>query len=293
MKISQHKTALIIGSVAFICLLAGGIAMDVSCFNAPGNNINNPLPTATPPATTIFPVITDVHTDNISANSATVVWDTDIPATSEVEYWIEGSAVKLVAVQFELVTHHSILLAPLQNETEYHFLVKSSSESSALSVAAEPGVFTTGEGIIPQGAEVGYKAPDFTLTDINGETVSLADSAGKWRILVLWETNCSACRSQLAHLQAYYEAMPSDVALLSINVGEETDVLVISLLKSRGVTYPVLMDRDGSVAEAYEMLRWPSNFFIDGGGVIRKVVQGRFNDAEEIAAALNSAKGSQ
>ena len=41
-----------------------------------------------------------------------------------------------------------------------------------------------------------------------------------------------------------------------------------------GLTFPIVLDRDGSVSKRYQLLGLPSTFFIDEKGVIRSVVVG-------------------
>ncbi|GAC1534362.1 MAG: hypothetical protein NVS2B7_02430 [Herpetosiphon sp.] len=43
------------------------------------------------------------------------------------------------------------------------------------------------------------------------------------------------------------------------------------------VTYPLLLDQDGTVTESYRVNNLPATFFLDRGGVIRHIVLGAIN----------------
>ena len=80
--------------------------------------------TSAPPDTTP-PVISDVQSSGITYNSATVSWDTDEPATSQVEYGLTTSYGYSTTLDPNLVTSHSQNLAGLSSSTLYHYRVRS------------------------------------------------------------------------------------------------------------------------------------------------------------------------
>jgi protein-disulfide isomerase-like protein with CxxC motif len=49
-----------------------------------------------------------------------------------------------------------------------------------------------------------------------------------------------------------------------------------------------LLDTSGAVTDEYQVSAFPTLFFIDGNGIIQKVLTGKFNSPEEIEQALNS-----
>lgn len=77
------------------------------------------LPDTTPP------VITEVNVSNIAESSATIIWTTDEPATSQVEYGTTTSYGSASILEQTLVVSHSVTLSGLQPNTPYHFRVKS------------------------------------------------------------------------------------------------------------------------------------------------------------------------
>ncbi|MDI6855680.1 MAG: cytochrome c biogenesis protein CcdA [Candidatus Thermoplasmatota archaeon] len=63
----------------------------------------------------------------------------------------------------------------------------------------------------------GVKAPDFTLTDVNGNTFSLSDFRGKVVILDFMATWCGHCRELMSTLKSIHETYP-EVVIISIDI---------------------------------------------------------------------------
>lgn len=68
---------------------------------------------------------------------------------------------------------------------------------------------------------------------------------------------------------------PEQVAILSVNATSQDNLEdVRTFIAEYGLTFPVLLDIDGSVNRNYQIQALPSSFFIDAKGEIRKVVIG-------------------
>jgi len=133
--------------------------------------------------------------------------------------------------------------------------------------------------------EVPY-APDFTLETIDGETLTLSDFRGKPVMLTFWGINCPACVFQLPFIQAFYDVLPGEkVAVLTINVGQSATV-VQDFIASHGFTFPVLLDFQGRVAQAYGIPGVPVTFFVDAEGVFKAYKVGPFQSREQIESAF-------
>lgn len=118
-------------------------------------------------------------------------------------------------------------------------------------------------------SKTGEVAPDFSLTDLSGNTVRLSDYRGKVVVVFFWTTWCPYCREQLVVLNGKYDAIAKDgIVLLAVNVGE-SKTKIESFTRGKNFKFRVLSDRDSSVADAYGLLGVPTYFFIDRGGKIR------------------------
>jgi len=130
--------------------------------------------------------------------------------------------------------------------------------------------------------------PDFTLQTINGETISLSDFRGKPVMLIFWKINCAACQFQIPYTQAFYDEWSSDtIAVLTINVGDSISA-VQDYITSREITYPVLLDQQGKVAQTYGLPGVPVTFLIDSEGIMKAYKIGAFQSQEEIEDSLTS-----
>ncbi|WKV09293.1 TlpA disulfide reductase family protein [Thermoanaerobacterium sp. CMT5567-10] len=123
------------------------------------------------------------------------------------------------------------------------------------------------------GAEKGDLAPDFTLKDVNGKTVTLSKLKGKKVILNFWATTCPYCKIEMPELNKFYQNNKNDVVLLAIDIGEEKST-VENYLESKGYGFTILLDSDAKVAMDYKVQFIPMSFFIDEKGIIRSISNG-------------------
>ena len=72
-----------------------------------------------------------------------------------------------------------------------------------------------------ESAQVGNRAPDFELNNLEGQLVSLGDLRGKPVLINFWATWCPPCRAEMPYLQQIYEEWSDKgLVLLAINIGE-------------------------------------------------------------------------
>jgi cytochrome c biogenesis protein CcmG, thiol:disulfide interchange protein DsbE len=131
-------------------------------------------------------------------------------------------------------------------------------------------------------------APDFTLQSVNEAIVNLNDFRGRPVMLTFWRINCSACEFQMPFTQELYNKWSSDsLAVLTINVGDRASD-VKDYMTSRGITYPVLLDQQSKVAQAYGIVGVPTTYFIDGKGVLKAYQIGAFQSEDAMESAIKS-----
>jgi peroxiredoxin len=136
-------------------------------------------------------------------------------------------------------------------------------------------------------AIIGEPAPDFTLQNLDGETVSFSDLKGSPMMINFWNTGCPPCVKEMPHLQAVYEEnRDSGLVLLTINIGQSASTIE-DFLEDNNLTLPVLLDSDGAVTQRYGMPGIPTTFFIDSDGILRVKVIGGFPTKAAIDSRLS------
>lgn len=110
------------------------------------------------------------------------------------------------------------------------------------------------------------KAPDFTLRDIGGGTVSLASYRGSWVLLNFWATWCGPCRDEMPSMENLSRNFGGQgFTLLAINQ-KESAAQVTSFMRTHGLNFPTPLDSDGRVSAAYRVFGIPVTYVIDGSG---------------------------
>jgi peroxiredoxin len=115
----------------------------------------------------------------------------------------------------------------------------------------------------------GSVAPEFALARLDGGApVALAGLRGRVVMINFWATWCKPCEEEMPAMQRLYEALaPEGFELLAISVDEDSSE-VASFAERMGLTFPILMDRDQSVARAYQTFRFPETLLIDRDGIV-------------------------
>ena len=112
-------------------------------------------------------------------------------------------------------------------------------------------------------------APDFTLTDLNGNNVSLSDYRGQNVYVNFWASWCGPCRVEMPDIEEIHgEYQDKDLIVLTVNIGEN-QTTVQRYIDSNGFTFPVLLDSDQKVARLYKVNSIPASIFIDKEGKVR------------------------
>ncbi len=118
-------------------------------------------------------------------------------------------------------------------------------------------------------AEQSNTAVDFTVTDMEGNTVKLSDFFGKPIIVNFWATWCGPCKLELPAFNEAYAKYGSDIAFLMVNLTDgyrDTVEDVRDFVSDNGYTFPVFFDTEYSGAYAYSVSSIPLTVVIDKNG---------------------------
>ncbi len=112
-------------------------------------------------------------------------------------------------------------------------------------------------------------APEFTVTDMEGEAFKLESSRGKWVFLHFWASWCGPCREEMPAIQQLNDALINDqFEIVLINTAEDEDT-IFSFLGETGIEMNSLMDSDGQVTEKYKPRGLPTTILIDPHGKVQ------------------------
>ncbi|MEY4764712.1 MAG: hypothetical protein RI907_1385 [Pseudomonadota bacterium] len=129
-------------------------------------------------------------------------------------------------------------------------------------------------------AAVNAAAPDFTLRSAQGTNLRLQELRGKVVLVNFWATWCGPCRQEMPHLNRLHEKYgKSGFVLLGINVDDDPRK-ALSVAEELGIRFPVLLDTDKKVSEAYGLQAMPSTFLVDRDGKLRHLHRGYLSGFE-------------
>lgn len=120
---------------------------------------------------------------------------------------------------------------------------------------------------------IGSTAPDFELSTIDGDRISLFRLRGAPVLLNFYKSNCSWCQIELPRLAPAYDRLHNKrIHVLGIDIGEEGSVAA-RFAQEKKLNIPVLID-DGSICDAYRLKRVPTFVLVNEDGKIARVYEG-------------------
>ena len=130
--------------------------------------------------------------------------------------------------------------------------------------------------------EVGDTAYDFTLNDLDGQTVNLTDYRGQPVIVNFWATWCAPCRIEMPVFQEAFERHQADgLVILALDQAEPVAVARDFFYDEMGLTFTPLRDERSEVSARYGSYSvLPSTFFIDAAGKVAAIHRGPLTEGQ-------------
>ncbi len=124
------------------------------------------------------------------------------------------------------------------------------------------------------GSDLWNKPPDFTLKTSEGKTFSLQDSIGKKTIMLTFMSVQDETTRQVVEIMktVYRRYKREDLEMVRIAVNDSARA-VNAFKKKYYVDFPILVDKDGSVAEKYGVKTLSRTFIINKKGKIRFIIE--------------------
>lgn len=144
------------------------------------------------------------------------------------------------------------------------------------------GIMALSSGLIVHAGslfKVGESAPNFSLTSLDGQPLSLDQFKGKVVVLGLFHI-CEPCLIQSTNLQRVHEATKDKpVAVIGVNSSGDSRADVLEFIQGfpLKVTYPYLLDPEKTTDDLYGGGKFiPNVYVIDQRGLIRWQRVGNF-----------------
>lgn len=142
---------------------------------------------------------------------------------------------------------------------------------------AKPSVSTIEKDVAKMGIQQGSIAPDFELENVDGKKMGLSDYKGKKVIINFWSTWCPPCKAEMPYIENFYEKnKDKNVVVLAVNLAnlEKNKNNIQQFIKEHNITFPVLLDYNGNVANLYQNITIPTTFIIDTTGRVDQKIVG-------------------
>ena len=131
--------------------------------------------------------------------------------------------------------------------------------------------------------EVGSKAPEFSMPDLNGNSIKLSEFKGKVILVDFWASWCVPCKKSMPHIiDLYNNRSDSAFIVIAVNVDDEKSK-ISEFANSINVTFPfpVIFDKEKSLPALYNAEGMPTTIIIDKEGIIRFKESGFTTDTKE------------
>ena len=143
-----------------------------------------------------------------------------------------------------------------------------------------------------KGKIISEPAPDFELSDLNGNNVKFSDLKGKIVILDFWATWCGPCKKSFPAMQLANDKFKDNpnVVFLFVNTWERVDNKIENakkFIRDNNYNLTVLMDVDNEVISKYKVTGIPTKFIIGPNQNIKFKSVGFEGTKEELVDELS------
>jgi methylamine dehydrogenase accessory protein MauD len=116
---------------------------------------------------------------------------------------------------------------------------------------------------LPAAQKVGEEAPEVKLSDLEGNTVELADFRGQETLVLFWNPGCGFCQQMLPDLKEWESQAPEGAPrLVVVSAGSE------EANREQGLSSTVVLDQNFAVGQAFGASGTPSGVLVDAQGKV-------------------------
>ncbi|MEW4563240.1 TlpA disulfide reductase family protein [Bremerella sp. JC770] len=152
--------------------------------------------------------------------------------------------------------------------------------------AARDAKFQESTKVLP-----GDAAPEFTLTDLNGNPFSTRDTHGKVLLINFFATWCGPCHAELPYLKQIWQRHQSDDHFRMLMIAREESAETIEAFRQQNeVTIPMAPDPTGEIYRRFASESIPRNFVVSAEGKVVYARSGFYpEDLDEMAELIEQA----
>lgn len=122
------------------------------------------------------------------------------------------------------------------------------------------------------------KAPNFSGETLTGDSFVLKDEVQGKTLINFWGSWCEPCKREMPALENAYSTYKTEgFNVISINLGQ-SDFVTQKFVDQYKLSFPVLIDQDGAIKEAYRVGKLPASFLVNKDGVIEQVHEGELSE---------------
>ena len=136
-------------------------------------------------------------------------------------------------------------------------------------------------------------APDFTLTELSGQKLDLAEYRGKVVLLDFWATWCTGCKKEIPWFSEFQTTYgEKGFVVIGVSLDEDGWKVLRPFLDEHKVPYQMLLG-DSPMAKRYGIGNLPDTFLIDRQGRVAAVYKEGLVDRDNVEANIKSLLGTR
>lgn len=142
---------------------------------------------------------------------------------------------------------------------------------------------------------VGSMMPAYSAQTLDGKPFDLASERGQVVLLNLWATWCGPCRYEIPELQKMHDQYGArGFKVIGVSLDDTGADTVRQFVSEHKMTYPIVLDAEGKLANIFQTSVIPTTVLIDRNGKIVWKELGAISEGNaELKAALDAALNEQ